>query len=270
MLFGPMRERRHGFVTSGRLKRAMDSDTLLDVALRPAANFEPRRDGMRPYILLMHYTGMESAEKALDWLCVLQSRVSSHYLIDDDGRITQMVPEAMRAWHAGESWWAGETDINSASIGLEIHNPGASLGYRAFAEAQMQAVEALSLDIIARHGIRPVHVLAHSDVAPSRKRDPGEKFDWARLAGAGVGHWVEPARIEGDAGFGLGDEGAEVARLQQELAGYGYRITPSGFYDAETECVVTAFQRHFRPALVNGRADHSTLDTLNRLIAAAI
>ncbi len=111
-------------------------------------------------------------------------------------------------------------------------------------------------------------MLAHSDVAPHRKQDPGEKFDWGRLAGAGVGHWVEPARIEGDAGLAMGATGAEIERLQHRLAEYGYGIAPTGRFDEDTEIVVAAFQRHFRPALVNGRADHSTIDTLNRLLAA--
>jgi N-acetylmuramoyl-L-alanine amidase len=245
----------------------MRPDTALDAVCRPAANCEPRRERARPTILLLHYTGMESAERAIDWLCTAGSRVSCHYLIDEAGRITQMVGEAMRAWHAGDSYWAGETDINSVSIGIEIHNPGHGLGYPDFPEPQMQAVEALCLDIVVRHRIVPERVLAHSDVAPWRKSDPGEKFDWGRLAGAGVGHWVEPARIEGDAGFGVGDEGPEVARLQQGLAEYGYRCEPSGWFDEATELVVTAFQRHFRPALVNGRADRSTVDTLGRLLA---
>ena len=246
----------------------MQPDTFLEAACRPAANVESRAEGLRPHILLLHYTGMESAEKAVNWLCTAESRVSCHYLIDEDGRIVQMVSEAMRAWHAGESFWAGETDINSASIGIEIHNPGHGLGYRNFPEKQMQAVEALCLDIIARYRIKPEHVLAHSDVAPSRKRDPGEKFDWARLAGAGIGHWVEPTRIEGDAGFGRGDEGPEIERLQRQLADYGYRSEASSVFDEAMEFVVTAFQRHFRPAMVNGRADHSTMATLDRLLAA--
>jgi N-acetylmuramoyl-L-alanine amidase len=246
----------------------MTPDTSLDAACRQAANFEPRRDGMRPYILLLHYTGTPTAEFAIDWLCSEESRVSCHYHIDEAGQILQMVSEGMRAWHAGDSFWQGATDINSASIGIEIHNPGHGLDYRNFAEAQMQAVEALSLDIIARHGIRPEHVLAHSDVAPVRKRDPGEKFDWGRLAGAGIGHWVEPTRIVGDAGFGMGDEGPEIVRLQQALADYGYGINISGRFDEAMEFVVIAFQRHFRPALVNGRADHATIDTLDRLLAA--
>jgi N-acetylmuramoyl-L-alanine amidase len=246
----------------------MQPDTFLEAVCCPALNYERRRDGMRPFILLLHYTGMESAEKAIGWLCAAESRVSCHYMIDEAGAITQMVSEAMRAWHAGDSYWAGETDINSASIGIEIHNPGHGLNYRPFPEAQMQAVQALCLDIVGRHRIRREHVLAHSDVAPWRKRDPGEKFDWGRLASVGLGLWVEPVRIEGDAGFGLGDEGAEIAALQQGLAEYGYRCEPSGLFDEATEFVVTAFQRHFRPALVNGRADHSTIDTLGRLLAA--
>jgi N-acetylmuramoyl-L-alanine amidase len=244
----------------------MDIDTSLDAAWHPAAHFGPRKGGRQPSILLLHYTGMASADRALYWLCAVESRVSCHYLIDEAGRITQMVSEAMRAWHAGEAFWAGETDINSASIGIEIQNAGHGAGYTDFPDMQMQGVEALSLDIVARHGIAPHRVLAHSDVAPKRKQDPGEKFDWGRLAGAGIGHWVEPTRIEGDAGFGEGDEGGEIERLQRRLAAYGYEIAPTGRFGEETAIVVTAFQRHFRPALVNGRADHSTIDTLNRLV----
>src|SRR5688500_16965070 len=193
----------------------MTPDTILAAACRQAVNIEPRQDGMRPYILLLHYTGTPTAELAIDWLCAAEAGVSCHYHMDDDGCILQMVSEAMRAWHAGESFWAGETDINTASIGIEIHNPGHGLDYRDFPEPQMRAVEALSLDIIARHGIRPEHVLAHSDVAPSRKRDPGEKFDWARLAGMGVGQWVEPGRIGGGAGVGRGAQGPDVTRPHQ-------------------------------------------------------
>jgi N-acetylmuramoyl-L-alanine amidase len=244
----------------------MDTDTSLDADWHPAVNHEPRKGGLTPSILLFHYTGMASAERALYWLCSAQSRVSCHYLIDEAGRIAQMVREELRAWHAGESFWAGETDINSASIGIEIQNPGHDDGYPAFPEPQMQAVISLSLDIIARHRIAPERVLAHSDVAPRRKSDPGEKFDWGRLAGVGIGHWIEPTRIEGDAGLGAGDEGGEVEKLQRTLAAYGYEVPQSSRFCERTEAVITAFQRHFRPALVNGRADHSTIDTLERLV----
>ncbi len=245
-------------------------DTSLKADWRPAANQEPRRDGQSPSILLMHYTGMASAERALDWLCVPESRVSCHYFIDETGHVTQMVREEMRAWHAGEAFWAGDRDINSASIGIEIANPGHDAGYPDFPDAQMRAVEALSRDILGRHSIPPQGVLAHSDVAPHRKADPGEKFDWARLARAGVGHWVEPSPVAGDAGLGPGDRSGEIEALQERLAAYGYEIAPSGQYCAQTEAVVTAFQRHFRPALVNGRADRSTLETSRRLVEALL
>src|SRR5262245_56375943 len=170
-------------------------DTPLVGAVCPSPNFEPRRGGAPPSILLLHYTGVDTAAKAIDWLSRAESRVSAHYVVDEKGCITQLVAEAMRAWHAGLAAWAGETDINSAPIGIEIHNPGHELGYPDFPEPQLGAVEALCLDIIARYRIRPERVLAHSDVAPTRKKDPGEKFPWARLAQAGIGHWVPPEPV---------------------------------------------------------------------------
>jgi N-acetylmuramoyl-L-alanine amidase len=180
-----------------------------------------------------------------------------------------MVAEDMRAWHAGEAVWDGESDINSASIGIEIHNPGHELGYPDFPEAQLAAVEALCCDIIQRHGMRAERVLAHSDVAPNRKKDPGEKFPWARLARAGIGHWVEPQPvIEAEQGMGIGVAGALVADVQLLLRKYGYGIEPTGVIDDRTEFVVTAFQRHFRPARIDGRIDQSTITTLERLLAA--
>jgi N-acetylmuramoyl-L-alanine amidase len=244
-----------------------DSALVDDVRVSP--NVEPRRNGLGPSILLLHYTGLESMARAIDWLCLAGSGVSCHYGIDVDGRITQMVAEETRAWHAGESMWAGESDINSASIGIEIHNPGHAFGYPDFPEGQMQAVERLSRDIIARHRIRPERVLAHSDVAPMRKKDPGEKFPWARLARAGIGHWVRPAPVvAGDEGLGLGAAEPRIAAVQVALRRYGFGIEPTGVIDENTEFVVTAFQRHFRPERVDGRIDRSTIATLERLIAA--
>jgi len=244
-------------------------DSKLATLWCPAPNREPRRNGREPDLLLLHYTGMDSAEAALDWLTREESKVSCHYLVDEDGHITQMVREAERAWHAGQSLWDGEADINSCAIGIEIHNPGHDIEYRDFPEAQMRAVEALCLDILARHTIRPERVLAHSDIAPGRKRDPGEKFDWARLAHAGIGHWVEPAPLGDDPCLGPGDEGEAVTKLQQDLAAYGYGVEITSTYGRGLENVVEAFQRHFRPARVDGRADASTRDTLARLLAAA-
>ena len=167
------------------------------------------------------------------------------------------------------SSWEGTSDINSRSIGIEIANPGHDFGYPEFPERQIASAIALCRDIVARHAIRADRVLAHSDVAPDRKQDPGEKFPWARLAKAGVGLWVKPAPIDHDgAAVACGVSGAEVQELQKELASYGYRIEPSGNYDRATEQVVTAFQRHFRPARVDGVADRSTRNSLQRLLTA--
>jgi N-acetylmuramoyl-L-alanine amidase len=180
-----------------------------------------------------------------------------------------MVAENQRAWHAGLASWHAETDINSASVGIEIHNPGHELGYPEFPEPQMRALEALCADIVARHRIRPERVLAHSDVAPQRKKDPGEKFPWARLASRGIGHWVPPvAVLAADPGIARDAAGPLVADVQGMLARYGYGIQPTGGFDPLTEFVVTAFQRHFRPERVDGRIDQSTITTLEHLAAA--
>lgn len=231
-------------------------------------NFEPRREGRRPNMLILHYTGMESCEAAKAWLANTQSGVSAHYLVDEAGSITQMVRESERAWHAGQSYWAGETDLNSASIGIEIHNRGHDFDYPFFPEAQMAAVEALCLDILNRHEIPKERVLAHSDIAPRRKRDPGERFDWARLARAGIGLWAEPVPLGVDAGLSLGDEGEAVAQLHRDLAEFGYGVESTSTYGADMETVVTAFQRHYRQERVDGLADRSTRETLRRLLAA--
>jgi N-acetylmuramoyl-L-alanine amidase len=245
------------------------ADTPLVGTLQASPNVGERRNGVRPSILLLHYTGVATMAKAVAWLTHAGSKVSCHYAIDEAGAIVQMVPEALRAWHAGESFWAGECDINSASIGIEIHNPGHEAGYPDFPEAQLAAVEALCRDILARHGIRPERVLAHSDVAPARKKDPGERFPWGRLARAGIGHWVAPEPVvAAEPGLGLGAAGPLVAEVQSLLGRYGYGIEPTGVVDGRTELVVTAFQRHFRPERVDGRIDRSSIATLERLLAA--
>jgi N-acetylmuramoyl-L-alanine amidase len=211
---------------------------------------------------------MPSAAAALARLREPQSRVSCHYFVDEDGQVLQLVPEARRAWHAGASFWERGNDINSRSIGVEIVNPGHEFGYRDFPEPQVAAVIALARDVVARWSIRPVRVLAHSDVAPSRKDDPGERFPWERLAKAGIGLWVPPAPILPGPELGLGDVGERVARLQRLLSAYGYGVDQTDAYDAATAAVVTAFQRHFRPERIDGRTDLSTLRTLEALIAA--
>lgn len=234
--------------------------------IRASPNHEPRKGGAAPDMLVLHYTGMADAGEALAWLCDPDSKVSCHYFLFEDGRCLQLVPEGRRAWHAGLSSWQGETDINSCSIGIEIANPGHDFGYPDFPEPQMAALEALCRDIAARRAIMPARVLGHSDVAPLRKADPGEKFDWARLARAGVGLHVEPAPIREGRTIGPGDEGEEVAALQHELARMGYGLEQTGCFAEETRAVVTAFQRHFRPARVDGIADSSTIATLKKLL----
>jgi N-acetylmuramoyl-L-alanine amidase len=219
-------------------------------------------------MLLLHYTGMPGAEEALAWLCNPASGVSSHYFVFEDGRVAQLVPEARRAWHAGAGSWGADHDINSCSIGVEIANPGHDGGLPPFPEAQIAGVIRLARDIVARRSIPPERVLAHSDVAPGRKQDPGERFPWAELHRAGVGHWVEPVPIRDGPSLARGERSAEVDAAQAMLAQYGYGVPQSGVFDDATEAVVAAFQRHFRPERVDGVADASTLATLRDLLAA--
>jgi N-acetylmuramoyl-L-alanine amidase len=214
---------------------------------RPSPNHDARPAGTPIDILLLHYTGMETAEAALDQLCDPAAKVSAHYTIDEDGTVYRHVDEERRAWHAGKSYWAGDTDVNGRSIGIELVNPGHEFGYRPFPEAQITALIALARDIVARHAIPAARVLGHSDVAPARKQDPGELFDWARLAEAGIGLWPKKvAKAEGDA----------RAMLQR----FGYDPAAAG--------VIAAFQRHFRPARIDGVVDEETLGRLAALVAA--
>lgn len=233
----------------------------------PSPNHGERAGGTID-ILLLHYTGMANNDAALRWLCTPESQVSCHYFVHEDGRVLRLVPEERRAWHAGAGSWKGRGDINSRSIGIEIANPGHPHGYPDFPDVQIEALIRLAQDILSRHAIPPEYVLAHSDTAPGRKIDPGEKFPWERLAREGVGHWVAPDTAADGAALAHGAEGAAVRRLQQALAGYGYEVALSGDYDAGTERAVGAFQRHFRPACVDGIADLSTRNTLEKLIAA--
>lgn len=243
-----------------------DSSVVAEVI--PSANFGDRNKGLTPDMIILHYTGMPDVEGALDRLCTPGTDVSAHYVVLEDGRVVQCVPEAKRAWHAGASYWAGEDDINSCSIGIEIVNRGHDWGYPDFPLRQIAAVIALCRGIIIRQKVPMHRVLAHSDVAPSRKQDPGEKFPWRSLSDSGVGHWVEPAPIVDADALKPGHSGDEVRDLQNALARYGYKITSDGRYDVPTREVVTAFQRHFRPARVDGIADQSTLRTLHALLAS--
>ncbi len=207
-------------------------------------------------MLILHYTGMQTGAAAIQRLRDPDARVSSHWVVEEDGTVFRLVPEERRAWHAGVSYWAGRTVLNDVSVGIEIVNPGHDWGYRPFPEAQMAVVERLAVDIVARWRIPARRVLAHSDVAPDRKIDPGELFDWPRLARAGVGLWPEMP------GPGAPGE-AESGDLKAALAAFGYRTD-------DLSTTVRAFQRHFRPARVDGVADDETrsrLGALNRLAA---
>lgn len=234
-------------------------------------NHNERRGYSRPDCVILHYTGMPTGAEALAWLCDPASELSSHYFVWEDGRIVQLVAEDRRAWHAGRGLWKGVSDLNSASIGVEIVNPGHGQPPGAgepppFPPRQIESVIALLRDIGARHAIAPERVLAHSDIAPARKIDPGEKFPWDVLRRSGIGHWTAPAPIQGGALYRRGQEGPPVRALQALLALYGYGVELTGVYDAQTQIVVAAFQRHFRPARVDGEADASTLATLRALI----
>jgi N-acetylmuramoyl-L-alanine amidase len=216
----------------------------------PSPNHDARPDGTPVDILVLHYTGMKTADEALARLCDPEAKVSAHYTIGRDGRVFAHVPEERRAWHAGVSFWAGERNVNARSIGIELVNPGHEFGYVDFAEAQIEALIDLSHEILKRHPITPQRVLGHSDVAPARKEDPGERFPWAKLAEFGIGLW--PARGGGEASA-------------SDLSRFGYGLAPD--MDVPLEKVVTAFQRHFRPADVDGKWDGECASILAGLLA---
>ncbi len=218
----------------------------------PSPNHEARAAGLCVDMLVVHYTGMASAEAALDRLCDPDAKVSAHYLIDEGGAVHRLVAEDRRAWHAGVAKWRGETDINGRSIGIELVNPGHELGYRAFPDAQMEAFRTLAADILRRHPIPARNVVGHSDVAPTRKGDPGEFFDWRGMAAAGIGLWPEAAeRLELDPN--------RTAALLGEI----------GYDTDDLAAAVKAFQRHYRPERPNGRIDPETARLIAGLHALA-
>ncbi|MCK5575011.1 MAG: N-acetylmuramoyl-L-alanine amidase [Sphingomonadales bacterium] len=219
-------------------------------------------------MLIMHYTGMQSGPDALERLRDPQWRVSAHYLVEEDGRIFQLVDEERRARHAGVSFWCDEVDTNSRSIGIEIVNPGHEWGYRAFPDEQIKAVIALSQDIMTRHTIPSRFVLGHSDVAPSRKTDPGELFPWGHLADNGIG--ISPPNIEKAEQLltPLGAASMSAEKAQILLSWIGYNIEPSGIWDEHCVISMTAFQRHFHPARLDGLVDEGGMAALEHVAAA--
>lgn len=217
----------------------------MELIARPSPNHDERR-GRAIDMLVLHYTGMQSAAAALDRLCDPAAKVSAHYTIDEEGRIYAHVPEDRRAWHAGKSFWAGDSDINSCSIGIELVNPGHEFGYLPYPETQIEALIGLGKEIVARHGIMPSRVLAHSDLAPARKDDPGELFPWAKLAEHGLGLWPKAGSAQASA---------------DELSTFGYDP------DAPRDKVIAAFQRRFRPEKINGAWDAQCGAVLASLLA---
>lgn len=216
---------------------------------RLSPNHGARAAGKPIDMLVLHYTGMPSASEALDRLCHPSAEVSAHWLVEEDGTVWRLVDEGRRAWHAGRSFWAGETDINSASIGIELVNPGHEWGYRSFPVPQLDALEELIRGILARHPIPPRRILGHSDVAPQRKLDPGELFPWERLAAAGIGLWPAPA-------------GTSSAAPETLLGSIGYEL------EAPISAVIAAFQRHWRPQRCDGVPDDETRRWLAAVAAA--
>jgi N-acetylmuramoyl-L-alanine amidase len=242
-------------------------DSSMVERVEPSPNYDERTGLARPDMIVLHYTGMQVTQEAILRLCDPKARVSSHYVVLENGSVLQLVPEMHRAWHAGVSAWGGDTDINSRSIGIEIANPGHEFDYPDFPRRQIAAVIMLCRAILTRHIIRPNNIVAHSDVAPNRKQDPGEKFPWRQLAQSGVGLWVEPSKPS-ERLMEAGDASDRVGELQRALIEYGYGLENTGYFDTATREVVVAFQRHFRPAQVDGVVDASTLDTLRRLLVA--
>ncbi|WP_282606504.1 N-acetylmuramoyl-L-alanine amidase [Pelagibius sp. Alg239-R121] len=240
----------------------------MKIVERPSPNHDSR-DGQVIDILLLHYTGMPSGEVALEKLCdpnAEPGRVSAHYCIDEDGLTYRLVPEDRRAWHAGVSSWAGDSNINARSIGIELINPGHEFGYRPFPEPQMTSLIVLAQGILTRHGITPDRVLGHSDVAPLRKEDPGELFDWRRLAASGIGVWPTDETVIGEMSGDLRDADGDMAQLQKMLHEYGYAVPLDGILNNETRLVITAFQRHFLPDRLSGTPDAATQGQLRRLL----
>lgn len=217
----------------------MTDSEILD---RPSPNHDARPDGQAVDTLVLHYTGMASGEAALARLCDPDAKVSAHYCIEEDGRIFALVAEDRRAWHAGAALWQGDSDINARSVGIELVNPGHEFGYRPFPPRQMAALKSLALDILARHPIPPARVLGHSDVAPLRKEDPGELFDWRGLAASGIGLWPEDS----------------TAAVLDSAVGQALRRIGYGYTEDDLPAVIRAFQRHYRPSGISGSADAAT------------
>ncbi len=220
-------------------------------------NQDDRPEGVPIDMLILHYTGMRSAREAVERLRDPAAKVSSHYVVDEDGFVLRLVAEERRAFHAGVSYWRGHSELNGRSVGIEIVNPGHEFGYRDFPVLQLAAVCDLCLSILSRHSIPARNIVAHSDVAPDRKEDPGEKFEWEGLAQNGVGLW--PVGVPDLGTTGVVRDAAGLRGVRAALADIGYRVVPEGALDPALSSVLRAFQRHWRPEAVTGQADSGTL-----------
>jgi N-acetylmuramoyl-L-alanine amidase len=231
----------------------------MHVTHTPSPNFDARPPGVRPEILVLHYTDTYTLDETLAILLDPRRTVSAHYVVAEDGAVHALVAEEKRAWHAGKACWRGLRDVNARSIGIEIQNPGHRCGYRPFPDAQFDAVTELARDICRRREIAPRDVVGHSDVAPMRKRDPGELFPWRRLAAAGVGLHPQavPAR----------ETPGDLAQAQRALADIGYDCPQTGAADEATLAVIVAFQRRYRQRLFDGYLDGETRALIDALHA---
>jgi len=230
-----------------------------DLIQTPSPNFNERQHPLD--MLVLHYTGMVDGPSALARLRDPVAQVSAHYMVEEDGRVFALVPEEKRAYQAGKSWWQGHDDLNSRSIGIEIVNGGHAYGLPPYPDKQIEVVIELCQGILSRWPIPQNRIVAHSDIAPDRKEDPGERFPWKRLSEAGIGLWPQPQRPEPWMmhGASLGDAGVTVERLQQALGAIGYKIEVSGRFDEATAAVIRAFQRRWRPVRVTGEGDAETI-----------
>ena len=223
---------------------------------KSSPNYDDRESSIN--IVVIHYTGMKSFEEALGHLCDSSSKVSSHYLINSNGDVYLLVDEDKRAWHAGVSFWSGDDDVNSSSIGIELVNPGHEFGYESFSESQMTSLEVLIKSLIRSYNIPLYNIVGHSDIAPLRKKDPGELFNWKRLADKNLSIWPEKLSINSFKSINFGDKNESVLQVQEFLSEIGYKITKDGFFNQETKLVISAFQRRFRSHKVDGLLDSET------------
>lgn len=241
----------------------------MNIQHRPSPNYEARPVSTVIDTIIIHYTGMRSADDALQRLCDPVAKVSAHYVIDEEGCVYQLVEDSQRAWHAGLSYWRGKEQLNDMSIGIELVNPGHEFGYRPFPNAQIKSLIALCTQLIARHPIKQHHIIGHSDIAPKRKEDPGEFFNWQHLAEHGIGIWhgisLPPQKPKPL--IQKGDSNERVSTMQTQLAKYGYQIPQHGIFDDDTAATVIAFKRRFYPSNLEASWDSVAENMLQNLLA---